>query len=302
MAGRPDGAPQNYLVALVLLAQLSVTQLFRSPSHSRRAEAARHWARRSLWVAVIGGAVVIALMFALDARGIVLMPARGSVNLWPLRILTDSGKGAYVLELLGALLLIILLVAPALQRSQRLLLITFGTRIQFLFFAVLVPVLLGDLIKGLVGRGRPFVGGEANAFNFSRFAWTEIYASFPSGHAVTAFALAFAVSALWPRMRTAMMIYALVIGVTRLVLLAHHPSDIVAGALLGMIGAMFVRYWFAARHLAFTIRSDGTIVPLAGPSWQNLNRQAARPLLAKNAARRGAEHSASASDRSNNEL
>jgi hypothetical protein len=41
-----------------------------------------------------------------------------------------------------------------------------------------------------------------------------------------------------------------------------------------MIGAMFVRYWFAARHLAFTIRGDGAIVPLAGPSLKHLKRVA----------------------------
>ena len=50
-----------------------------------------------------------------------------------------------------------------------------------------------------------------------------------------------------------MLVYALVICATRLVLLAHHPSDVVAGALVGVIGAMLVRYWFAARRLGFAI-------------------------------------------------
>ena len=45
-------------------------------------------------------------------------------------------------------------------------------------------------------------------------------------------------------------------------LLAHHPSDVVAGALIGVVGAMAVRYWFAARRLGFAIRRDGKIVPL----------------------------------------
>jgi hypothetical protein len=35
-----------------------------------------------------------------------------------------------------------------------------------------------------------------------------------------------------------------------------------------------VRYWFAARHLAFAIRRDGTIEPLAGPSATHLKRVA----------------------------
>jgi membrane-associated phospholipid phosphatase len=149
-----------------------------------------------------------------------------------------------------------------------------GTRLQFLFFAVLVSVLAGELIKWIVGRGRPFVGGQANAFNFSHFAGTEAYASFPSGHATTAFALAFAVAAIWPRARIAIIAYALVIAATRLVLLAHHPSDVVAGALVGITGVMVVRYWFAARRLGFAIHRDGTIVALTGPSSGRLKRVA----------------------------
>ena len=81
-------------------------------------------------------------------------------------------------------------------------------------------------------------------------------------------------AAVWPRLRGAMLVYALAIGASRLVLLAHHPSDVVAGALLGVIGALFVRYWFAARHLVFTIRRDGAIAPLAGPSLGHLKRVA----------------------------
>ena len=57
-------------------------------------------------------------------------------------------------------------------------------------------------------------------------------------------------------------------------LLAHHPSDVVAGALVGALGAMVVRYWFAARHLAFTIRRDGAIEALPGPSFGHLKRVA----------------------------
>ena len=95
---------------------------------------------------------------------------------------------------LAAMLLLAGLVAAALRGTSRARWLGFGTRLQFLFFAVLVPVLAGEMIKWVVGRGRPFVGGKANAFNFVPFAGTEAYASFPSAHAITAFALAFAVA------------------------------------------------------------------------------------------------------------
>jgi undecaprenyl-diphosphatase len=256
------------------VARLAATQLVRSPSHSRRAEAARRSARHGLLLTTITGAAIIALMYALDAREIVLMPPRGTVSLWPVRILTDFGKSAYVLWFLAGLLFAVAIISPQLRAASRALLLGFGTRLQFVFFAVLVPVLTGEVIKWAVGRGRPFVGGEADAFNFAHFNGTEAYASFPSGHAVTSFALAFAVSAVWPQARLVMIVYAVLIAISRLVLLAHHPSDVVAGALIGIIGAMFVRYWFAARRLGFAIRRDGAIVPLAGPSLRRLKRVA----------------------------
>jgi membrane-associated phospholipid phosphatase len=266
--------PSNYVIKVCSIAWLSLSQLVRAPSHSRRAEAARRWARHSLFLTAGIGVAIIMLMYAVDATEIGWMPPRGTGWLWPVRILTDFGKSAYVLWSLAAILCVIAFLFPGARGTARSLLIGFGTRVLFIFLAVLLPVLTGEAIKGIVGRGRPFVGGEANAFNFSHFAGTEAYASFPSGHAVTAFALAFAVSAAWPRTRMVMIVYAIAISVSRLILLAHHPSDVVAGGLIGVIGAMLVRYWFAARHLAFTIRRDGTIEPLVGPSLGHLKRVA----------------------------
>jgi membrane-associated phospholipid phosphatase len=192
------------------------------------------------------------------------MPPRRSAGLWPVRIVTDFGKAALVLWSLAIALLVVGVISPRWRGTARTRLLAFGTHLQFVFFAVLIPVLVGEVIKWVVGRGRPFVGGEANAFNFKHFAGSEAYASFPSAHAITSVALAFAVAALWPRARVAMAVYALLIIASRLVLLAHHPSDVVAGTVVGLIGAMFVRYWFAARDLGFTIEPNGAIVPLPG--------------------------------------
>lgn len=264
----------NYFGRLLTLVWLSLAQLVRAPSHSRRAEAARRSARHVLLLFVIGGAVIVTLMYAVDVAEISLMPPRGTPSLWWVKILTDFGKDEYVLSALGLLLIAVALAAPALRGTPRATLLGLGTRLQYLFLSVALSVATGEVIKWIVGRGRPFVGGKANAFNFQHFAGTEAYSSFPSGHAITAFALAFAVSAVWPRARVAMLVYALIIIATRLVLLAHHPSDVVAGAAVGMIGATAVRYWFAARRLGFAIDRDGTVVALPGPSEGRLKRVA----------------------------
>jgi len=273
------GESANYFASLGAVAERSIAQLVRPPSHSRRALAARRLARHSLLIGAMLGALIIALMYVLDAGEIGLMPTRGTPSLWPVRILTEFGKDSYVLLALGTMLLAVAVVSAALPGSSRAQLLSFGMRLQFLFLAVLTPLLAGEALKWAVGRGRPFVGGAANAFNFAPFAGTEAFASFPSAHAVTAFALAFAVSAVWPRARLAMIVYAFLIAATRLVLLSHHPSDVVAGALIGVVGAMSVRYWFAARRLGFAIRRDGKIVPLRSVSGQfkGVARRASAP-------------------------
>src|SRR3979490_597193 len=163
------GAQSNYFSQLFILVRTSAAQLVRRPSHSRRAEAARRSARPVLLLATIFGAPIVALMYVLDTTEIGLMPPRGTASLWPVRILTDFGKSTYVLWLLAIMLFAVAVIFPRLRATSRSLLLSFGTRLQFLFFAVLVPVLTGELIKWIVGRGRPFVGGKADAFHFAPF-------------------------------------------------------------------------------------------------------------------------------------
>jgi undecaprenyl-diphosphatase len=256
------GASEGYVPQLSDLMVQSAGALVRSPSHERRAEARRRLARHSLWLVAGLAALIIVLMLAFDATEIGLMPERGSPALWSVRILTDFGKDIYVLWTLAAVFVVVALAYPLARSGSRPSLARLAIGVEYLFLAVALPVLAAELIKWIAGRGRPFVGGKANAFNFVPFSGTESYFSFPSGHAVTAFALAFAVTAIRPRLWVVAFVYALLIGASRLVLLAHHPSDVVGGALIGIVGAMAVRYWFAARRVGFDIRDDGKIVAL----------------------------------------
>jgi membrane-associated phospholipid phosphatase len=270
----PAGVGAN--AGFLTLVQTSLTQLVRSPFSVRRTEAARRLIRNGSLLIPAVGVVIVLLMYLVDAREIALMPPRGTAGLWPVGIVTSFGKAAVVLWLLAAALFAVAIVAPGLRGKTRTLWLRVGVRIQFVFFAVLVPVLFGEVVKWIVGRGRPFVGGKANAFNFSHFAGTEAFASFPSAHAITSASLAFAVAAVWPRARIPMIVYAILVAASRLVLLAHHPSDVVAGALVGVVGAMVVRYWFALRRLGFRIAPDGTIAPLSGP-FKGVARGASAP-------------------------
>lgn len=274
-------APSNYFAQVGSFAWVSLARLMRAPSHSRRAEARRNWARRSLWLTTGIGLAIIALMYMLDATEIGWMPPRGTAWLWPVRILTDFGKSAYVLWALAAMLVVIALLFPLARGTARPVLTGFGIRLLFIFFAVLLPVLAGEILKDMVGRGRPFVGGQANAFNFSHFAGTEAFASFPSGHATTAFAALVAIGAIFPQARALMWIYAVLIALSRVVVTAHFPSDAIAGAIVGAVGALLVRHWFATRRLGFAVDASGFVRPMPGPSvWHIIKAVAHRPYSA----------------------
>ena len=127
-------------------------------------------------------------------------------------------------------------------------------RLGFVFTAIALPGLFVTIVKRLIGRARPFVGGD-DVWAYAPFSWQPAYASMPSGHATTAFAALVAIGAICPQARALMWIYAVLIALSRVIVTAHHPSDVIAGAIVGAVGALLVRNWFAARRLGFPGRN-----------------------------------------------
>lgn len=187
---------------------------------------------------------------------------------------TDFGKSGWFLIPTSILLVAIAAVAsPALGRTTYLVLASLAARLGFIFVAVGLPSLFTTIAKRLIGRARPLRMDGTDIY-FAPFAWRVDFASLPSGHATTAFAGAVALGALFPRARLVLWIYAVTIALSRVILRTHYPSDVIAGALVGAVGALLVRQWFATRRLAFAPRADGTVKRLPGPSWQRIKKVA----------------------------
>jgi undecaprenyl-diphosphatase len=150
-------------------------------------------------------------------------------------------------------------------------------RLGFVFTAIAVPGLLTNILKRVIGRARPFVRGD-DVWAYVPFSWPAAYASLPSGHATAAFSALVAIGALYPRARAVMWVYAILIAFTRVAVSAHYPSDVLAGAVVGTVGALVVRNWFAARRLAFRVGGDGLVTPMPGPGARHTVKAVARWL------------------------
>ena len=109
----------------------------------------------------------------------------------------------------------------------------------------------GVMFKGLFGRERPYVKRDPYSYRFARGFGKEQYRSFPSGHTISAFAAAAAVTSQtrrwWPGSEwfigPALYGGAALAGVSRIYHNRHWASDIMMGAAIGtMAGNKVVRY------------------------------------------------------------
>src|SRR5262249_37726427 len=226
----------------------------------------------------LGALVVIATLAAtmimVDARAIAAVRQLPEWLVAPFDQVTDFGKSVWLLVPIAfALVAMAALASLPLAPMSRRMLAALAVRFGFLFVAIGLPGLFFTVIKRLIGRARPLVE-RGETFDYHPLGWSVDYASLPSGHAVDAFAIAMAVGALWPRARPLLWTYAVAIAVSRVVLTAHYPSDVLAGAVGGIIGVLLVRDWFAARGLAFVPGQRGSVRPLPGPSSARLKRLA----------------------------
>jgi undecaprenyl-diphosphatase len=193
--------------------------------------------------------------------------------------ITDYGKSGWFLWPIGLVFLALAALPPIAPRIAQLVLAAMMVRVGFLFVAIGVPSLFDTIIKRMIGRARPMVTGHLDPTVFSPFIWRSDYASLPSGHVTTAFAVLVAFSTLWPRSRTVFLIYAVLIAMSRVVVTAHYTTDVLMGALVGTVGALMVRRWFALRRLGFSVGPDGEPHLYPGPSVRRI-KSVARDLLA----------------------
>jgi len=143
------------------------------------------------------------------------------------QVITEFGRAEFYLVPAALLYLLYWKRGGAIRRGAAL-----------VFLSVAVSGILVNILKILFGRCRPKMLFAQDLFGFS---WCKVgysYASFPSGHSTTVFSAYIALALLFPKQRYLFYALALVIAISRVIVGAHYPSDVAAGALLGSLTAI----------------------------------------------------------------
>lgn len=154
-------------------------------------------------------------------------------------VVTNSGNVGFVWILLSLVLLIF-------KKTRK---------TGFLMFASLaLSYLIVDVtLKPLIGRARPFVV-EPKFLDYLKTTAVSIpdSPSFPSGHSASSLATALALFLQNKKYGKFAMLYAVMVALSRIYFCVHFPTDVVCGAMIGMMSAMIVNliYMSVSKRLA----------------------------------------------------
>ncbi|NFP92715.1 phosphatase PAP2 family protein [Clostridium sporogenes] len=111
--------------------------------------------------------------------------------------------------------------------------------------SLVLSSLIGEVVlKNLVQRGRPFTAIEG----INLLIKSPKSFSFPSGHTASSFAVATVIGRKIKNFKLPIYILAFSIAFSRLYLYVHYPSDVLVGALIGIISANIILYTYNKRN------------------------------------------------------
>ena len=118
------------------------------------------------------------------------------------------------------------------------------TNYGFLIFSsVLVTSIATKFLKIFIGRLRPIFFDALGVTGFHPFSYDWALTSMPSGHTAVTFAGLVMAGMLSPKIKPYTWTLAIIVGLSRIYIGAHWPSDVIFGAFIGMITADVVKWW-----------------------------------------------------------
>lgn len=191
--------------------------------------------KKNLIIPISAVTVAVVVLFAFDAQiGIYVRKATSFGFIFDLKLLSRWGLFLFYAVFAG------LLVYSLFLKNRKLKDLCLGYIVAQAIFSIAVV----RCMKIVFGRARPEYGTE-----FTFFSFDFEYNSFPSGHAADAFVSGLFLfhilrNSQYSKFSFLPLAYASLIALLRVTDSAHHPSDIVAGMAIGILGA----YLILSRH------------------------------------------------------
>lgn len=195
--------------------------------------------RRTVLLRAAAGLLLLALAFAVDRQAFQFFRTVTLYDHWG-----EMREGLTAAKFLASGLgtLIVGLIIARLDRRH-------WKRAGVFWLAILVAAVVNSGLKIAVGRERPSREGQVPGHERTVFHGPSLglrhasCQSFPSGHTLSGFASATVLATFYPPAAPVFYGVAAATGVNRVVKHQHFLSDVVAGALLGHLLALWVLGW-----------------------------------------------------------
>jgi len=191
-------------------------------------------AKKTAIYGLIGFSLYLLLFFFLD-RSISLWAYNNLSSSW----LFDAGTffsyladGSFIRISLALCFILILIFDPTIKHHW--------TRILlYICLSAAIAFVIGEGMKIFLGRHRPVMLYEKNLYGLHFFSKEWAMNSTPSGHSLRAFAILTAMSLVFKRWSVFFISLAILICLSRIIVTAHYPSDVLFGAYIGIFSALW---------------------------------------------------------------
>lgn len=118
-----------------------------------------------------------------------------------------------------------------------------GKNWLFIAFSIIVAQLICFAIKVLLARYRPVELFNHQLYGFHFLSTQYNFTSTPSGHAASSFAALLAIGYICKRawLTILLLILATIIAISRVIMTAHFPSDVILGAYIGILTVVWLQ-------------------------------------------------------------
>ena len=174
----------------------------------------------------------------------------GSVEMF-FQSITNIGKAIYVISVCIVIVVLRLLISiDNISQKMAKLYSIITICAVFVLSSVIISGVIAQIIKMIIGRGRPKFFEQFGSHYFHHFSLPGYdFASMPSGHATTDGAMLIALLFIFPRFKYLWLIALIILAASRVFVFAHYPSDVIFGAALGGYTSAYIYYWMKNRGL-----------------------------------------------------